>query len=334
MFSKNAASTYADCLYLNTALSDGTPIIKNAQVIDSIKGYFDQQIDKSNPTHSIMAILTPGILGTIAGLLGFNYAWKIVIGLAASALGLNIDDLFQYVKKEVMALVSSKKQITKEELTETISNTIRQHIDVPSESNVSEASSLQVELRKAAIINYRIKTAGFVDSKLLISILTKFFGLVFQAALLSLGVMVVGDVINYGLGRPNAFSGNKQTSITQQQSLTQVSEVDKLFPRKPEGSEKVASDDVWEEDIQNNRQNIENMVIQFANDSRENLQGLEGVIRNTSAFKKTVDNIESSNSRMIGANIVLIPVNYRCKLDVTDTFIGQVAAQVSKSKAI
>ena len=77
--------------------------------------------------------------------------------------------------------------------------------------------------------------------------------------------------------------------------------------------------------IQNNEQNIEDMVVQFAKDTYSGLDGKEQIIRSTPGFQNVVHQIASFNGHNQNSSQTFMPPSLRSKKQLVDYFIDDVA---------
>lgn len=160
-----------------------------------------------------------------------------------------------------------------------------------------------------------------------VSILSKIFGWVIKLALISAGLMVGGDIINALIGRPSALTGTYQAGKTAPESTSSTEPASTSAPQTTQTKFKFKRDvplpATWP--LANNPANIENMLIQFAKDVYDGLEGKEDIIRNTPSFQNVKDQIDWFNIHNTGSAVILLPKIFGTEKHLVDYFIDDVA---------
>ena len=138
--------------------------------------------------------------------------------------------------------------------------------------------------------------------------------------------MVAGDIINHLLGRPSSLDGTYQAGKTDTTSpapaaaepSAPVSTQKKYLPKEDASLPSSVP-------IQNNDQNINDMVLQFAKDTYSGLEGKEQLIRSSPNFQKVVRVISNYNNTNQNSSQTFIPSFFRSKKQMVDYFIDDVA---------
>lgn len=134
---------YTDCLIVEAIFKDET-MIKNAfdggsiisSMIGSVKEYFQQHIDPSNPGTSIMSLLVPGTILTIFKSLGFTKI-GILFGLLTSVFNIDIKSILDAICGKIKGIVSGDKKVSSGEITNIVTSAVNSNTGaVPSSSAV------------------------------------------------------------------------------------------------------------------------------------------------------------------------------------------------------
>lgn len=162
--------------------------------------------------------------------------------------------------------------------------------------------------------------------------LKRVLGWIFTVALLSAGLMVGGDLVKKVLKMPNSLDGTvhdghpTQVNPVQQSGLAHSSTQTK-FKVTPGLSDppKNQNQNIWTESISNDKSSIESMLIQFAKQVYQGLNGLDNTIRATPGFQVISDRITEYNHQSAGNTMVIIPPYFTTKKQIVDFFIDDVA---------
>ncbi len=341
---------YIDGLVVQT-LSSNNHLIKQAEggmitsLIDNVKNYVSSHIDPNNKTDSLINILSPGIIAVAFG------GWLgTLMGLAMRVFHIDTAAIIKSIWDRLKPSISGNKQVSSSQVDSIIQDAVSEHNqpatreEASAAQHIEKSSSKIVEnanFVKLAMIEYwnnpLIKEAGFFtmfsDKKSKVSnILMRVLSWIFKISLASAGLMVAGDVVNKFLGRANAFDGTIQNGkpIEQTQSVPIFISKQTKFKVKPGYSDesKNGGDSIWMERIPNNVTSISDMLVKFAKDVYQGLDGKEDEITNSSAFKIILDRISWYNRTSPDSPMIFIPKYFTSKKQLVDYFIDDVANKV------
>jgi hypothetical protein len=195
----------------------------------------------------------------------------------------------------------------------------------------------------AGIAPQMVISAGLRDilsprKKATTSLLSTIISWVLKIGLASAGLMVAGDAVNKMVGRPNALDDSmkdgKPVSQPQQQQTAVQGPVSKQTMFKVKSGyvdeKKNAGASNWVESIPNEPGSIENMLIGFALQVYDGLNGKEAYVRGAPGFQVIRDRIITYNRNSEGDNFVFIPKYLTSKKQLVDYFIDDVAETVPK----
>ena len=329
---------YLDTLLIETALSYPKNYKKASFVEDLInkaKTYVEGKIDPNDRVGSALKLLAPGALFALMKGLGFG-GWSIVLQILLDVLDIDLGGMLNTAYHEVYGAVSGDKKISPEEIDQ-ITNSIAQEYgqDVQIADDFKSYSSLELfdfaKTLNSCIYDYDknlfrlTKSSGlFSDStkssfkKRLgsdakskgSSLLATIIGWIIKVVFYSAGIMVIKDMVH-------SVTQTKQHS-TAPQIPTSKSTQTKFKPKADESLP-------VEYPMVNNDGNISNMILQFAKDTYDGLDGKESIIENTPGFKAVKDAIKWNNMSNEGSTSIFIPNVFKSKKDMVDHFIDQVA---------
>jgi hypothetical protein len=318
-----------------------------SELIGKVKDYVGSKIEPDNKAGSVLNMLAPGALSL--GLSAMGMPWLgLLFGAAYSIFNIDISGILSSIWNSLKSLIGGDKKTTSEAVDSVVSSAVQAHSKPATEEEAQAAAAKaqtqlpptqsqllrEVRVVKLAMIEFeRINlqstkgeslqsTAGILDvfssQKVTItSVLMKILSWIFKVALASAGLMVVGDLINkYVLGKP---SGSDKEPAPAEVVSTQTK-----FKLQP-NYKNIHSSGNWVMSIPNNEASIENMLISFAKQTYQGLDGLESTIRNTAGFQVISNNIISYNKASAGDPIVYIPKNFTSEKQITDHFIDEVA---------
>lgn len=167
--------------------------------------------------------------------------------------------------------------------------------------------------------------------------LTRVLSWIFTVILFSTGLMVGADAIKHYLGMDNAIdgtgkpAGQSSISVPSSQSAdpapaTHVATQTK-FKLQPNLNDppRNTGQDIWAESVANDKASIDSMVLLFAKQVYQGINGLDNIIRATPGFQVVTDRIEDFNHSSAGNALVAIPPYFRTKKQIVDLFIDDVA---------
>ena len=343
---KGDISFYLDTLLIETAF--GNPaFIKTAQssmisgLVDTVKNYFAAHWDPNNKSGSVIDMLAPAAIFMIFRGLGFGkLGW--LFGVAASALHLDVDGMISSIYNSVRGSIAQGKSITPSELDSAVNSAIQEHTAPISEQEAEQIGeqadrgqawdkrNLDKELRDARLVCLALEQYEFQMLQLTKqgqrnrgwfsslsgtrsaagSLIGRIIGFVFKIILISAGLMVLGDLTNKILGRPNALDHTWQAGQTPSSENS--------------GNSPQASNALWVEHVANNPNSIEDMLINFAKEVYPNLVGKEVSIKRSPTFQAIKDHIVFYNQSSAGEPEVYLPPNYTDKKTLVDRFVNEV----------
>jgi hypothetical protein len=347
MIHNSEVSLYVDLFLVETVLGDNK-LYKKASVLGDvlniIKGYFQAHIDKAHPVESVLKMLEPGLLWVTMQGIGLG-KWGFLLGLLTDYLHIDILGMLKSVFEGVKDSVTSGQKMSSEQVDSIAQNAAAQQAagDESGADDYKVYTSLELldEARfiRLALIEYEHQKMrllkegsdvnhlfGFANKRAKgRSLLSIIIGFIFKMALASAGLMVAGDAIHAFMGEPSALTGNYQegqTPTTTNEPAAPAGPVSKQTKFPSKGDSPLPP--TWP--IVNNQSNIENMVIQFAKDVYQGLDGKEQDIRNTAGFKAVVQEIAWYNIHNPGTTVTMIPGGFGTKKHLVDYFIDDVAA--------
>lgn len=345
MIPSSEVSFCVDTLIVETVLAD-PKFYKKAGIITDvltrIKNEFMGHIDKSHPVESVLKILAPGALWVLMQGIGLG-KWGLFLGLLTDYLHIDIPGMIGSLLSKVKGQITGGKQTSSSQIDSAVQEVAQENTGESSpaaDHKVYTSLELLEEAKfmRLALIEYehqklRLTKEGADVNNLLgfggaraksTSLLAKILGWIFKIVFASAGLMVAGDAIHAFMGEPSALTGTYQEGKTPTDSGEPVSSgpVSKQTKFKSKGDSSLPI--TWP--IVNNQNNIENMVIQFAKDTYEGLDGKEALIRNTPGFKAVVQEISWFNVHNEGTAVTMIPSGFGSKKHLVDYFIDDVAA--------
>lgn len=335
----NKLSYDIDALIVGTICNDSLSKISStdsivSSVVSKVTSYFDQHVDKSNKAASFLNLIAPGAITLGFKAMGLGGIGTL-IGLAASVFHIDFASIFASIYGKIKSLLFSKKPITPDMVDSLVSDSMS-----PASGNDEEVQPAMTKLEmldsapliKASLMLYEaelntiffVKTAAYSRVKS-ISLITTILSWFFKAALSAAGLMVVGDMINKFVGRPNALDGNLKSGP----APTTSTFTSKQTKFKVNPSYQDSAKENWAEDVSNSSSGITNMLLNFAKQVYSGLENADSTIINSPNFIKVRDYIENYNHSAAGDPIVFIPKYFRTKKQIVDCFIDQVAEKAS-----
>ncbi len=308
-------------------------LIKNGQALSSIKdsivSYFNAHNDPEDPTGTLLNFLAPGaITMAIGGPFG------ILVGVMMRVFDIDVASILRSAYESIKSLLSSGNKITSDQLDQIAQSSVEKHTNeqlgtVAAKDILWIKNAMKIHETQAMQDNeLKVFAAGFGKNKGA-AVFAKVLGFILKTAVASAGLMVAGDAVNKMVGRPNAFDGTLQHGKpTTPTKITPIISTQTKFPVRTGFSDiKFNQGSNWSEKIQNNKYNIENMLVNFTKDVYDGLNGKENIIKSSPAFKATVDMISWYNHTGEGDNIIYIPKSFTSKKQLVDHFIDSVAKQ-------
>jgi hypothetical protein len=332
-------SVFADILITETLLSPTQQLYKTAGFLDdftaTIKSYFGSKIDKDNPVPSVINLLAPAVLWKALSAIGFG-GTGMLLGFLINVFDINVVELLTPLCEEVKSLVKSGKPISSSQ----ISNITNQNTQVDEtdqdagEANFSSAELIHhAKILKLAIIDFETQNLrlmkedfNYHQSNLYkmaanpalkaksTRLLMKIIGFIITTILAAAGLLVAGDVVRSIFHESPAHQSSPSSASTTPLS-TQTKFTSKGDSALPSAIQMI-----------NTPENIEQMLIQFAKDTYNDLDGKESSITNSSNFQTIKDQIVWFNSHHPNSSIISLPSQYSSKKQLVEHFIDQVAS--------
>jgi hypothetical protein len=337
-------------------------------LLSKVKDYASSKIDPANPAGSALDILAPGALWLALQSMGLGKL-GFIFGLLMEVFHVDIEGMIRSVYDKIKPLLSGGGKVSSEQIDEATAGAAQAQSENATEQDAQEGykelpkyqtqqaqqandgkvySSLEL-MHDAKIINLAAieyerhilrltKTAGFLDfltgyksnkakgSNLLGTII----GWLFKVVLYSGGLMVLGDVVNKVLGRPNSLDKTYQAGQPNNEapSPDAAHATQTKYPLK--GDSPIPS----EIPMTNTPENISNILIQFAKDVYSGLDGKEALIENTPGFQVIKEKIAWLNVYNKGSATIMMLPNLS-KKELVDYFIDDVAkADTSTTNAV
>jgi len=356
MYSNSEISFYTDTLIAQIVLQDKVAIEKTAadgiisSLIQKVKEYVSNHIDPNNRAGSVLNILAPGAIAMTFSAMGLGWLGTL-IGLATRVFNINVGEILGSIWNKLKSTIAWDKPTSSDQVDSIVNSSIQEHVQPPTTEEAERAIKLMTSknatqaIKDARLIRlsmieyenvYIYKTADKGDflsmfssrKSKTVSILRRVLSWIFKVALASAGLMVAGDAVNKFLGRPNAFDGTIQQGKPVEQATTPIhTSSQKKFPIKPTYKSEVRNvgDDNWIENIPNNSSAITTMLVNFAKEVYDGLDGKESLITSSSGFNIVRDRIVWYNRNSAGAPFIVIPKYFRSKKHIVDYFIDEVA---------
>jgi hypothetical protein len=332
-----------------------------SDLVGKVKQYADNSIDPNDKTNSLLKLLAPGLIFTTLRMIGLPWWFTALLSLAAAVFHIDVFGILKSIYEKVKSAIGLGKPLSSSQVDEMVSSSVQEHAKPATEEEAAEAqkeleSKSYVLIREAkhlklALNEYdqllksgqqrRGMNLGSIFSRYSVkksatsSILSRVLGLIFKVLLASAGFMVAGDMINHLLGRPNALDNTMQKGKPVAQTSAPTTTAPTItakqtkFPLNPSYHEENfnGTDNNWIENIPNNKESVENMLVNFAKEVYGGLDGQESNIRSTAGFQAITDAIDWYNHTSAGGPIVFIPRMFTSKKKIVDHFIDDVAAK-------
>lgn len=359
MTTSNQISFYVDTMIVETLLSD-PGLSKTAQaqnILSDIAGkvshYFENHIRPDDKAGSLLDLFAPGLVWVTLRAIGLPWWFTTLLSLAMDVFHIDVRKIMSSIYSKLKSLLSGNKEVSSSQIDSIVSSSVQENASPATQEEADQveqmiSKSYSVRLREAkllklAMIEYhKMKSEGQAKSKFFslfsnrkagtVSSLTSVLSWIIKIALASAGLLVAGDVVNKFLGRPNALDNTIQKGkpVEKQETVAPVvvSKQTK-FPLNPayheENLNSAASP--WIENVTNNKESIEEMLVNFAKEVYQGLDGHEADIKASPRFQSIADSIVWYNHTSAGGPIVFIPKMFTSKKRLVDYFIDDVAAR-------
>lgn len=336
-----------------------------SDLLDSFKSYFSAHINPETPVTSVLNMLAPGVMWALMNSLGLGKWGLLlglltdvfhvdVLGLLKS-LHNKVRDMISGGQKVSSSQISEAATATAQEFSQPatpqeiqsgyLSLQQRQNSAPQTESAQSDDgkvySSLELlhdaKMLSLALVNYEHQKMRLTKEAINFgsfsnafsgtrakstSLLARIFGWIITIALSAAGLLVAGDVVNKIFGRPNALDHTYQEGKEEPAETAAP-----IAPQSVQDKFKLKSDAPlprsWP--LVNNSANIESMLVQFAKDTYDGLDGKESIIQSTPGFQNIKEQISWYNIHNPGSAIIFIPGIFTSKKQLVDYFIDEVA---------
>jgi len=353
-------SFYVDCMIVE-AIAENPSIIKNAEgdttgaivsLMKAVKDYVVSKIDPNDKVGSVLNLLAPTLIFRMFGALGFGWVGAL-IGLAVSVFGIKVEDILKTIESGIRSLISSGKPISSSEVDEIVNSAVNSNYTPATPEEEAEAkkklesqSSIDVELINARIVKMAMESysegmkkeaywgIGFGALKFKIAgVLKKVFSWVFKTILASAGFMVAGDVVSKFLGIGDSSKTTETNKSSKEPTVSIRSSSQTRFPTNKSYTNVQYNDDdsiTWSVPYPNTKSGIKQMLIDFAKQVYDGLDGLENIIAAQPGFMVAMDKIYWYNYSSPGAKYVFIPRAFKSMKQIVDLFIDDVAQKAPK----
>jgi len=268
-------------------------------IFDAIKGFFASNSSGDVKKDLTNLFINGAIRTVISGPLGFG------VGLISTYFGFDFYEILKSIYKKFQSSVSAGIPVSSEEI----------HSAVTSE--------VEMQTKTADLNIQNIKTAGIMDifskgNKK--SILSSIISFIFKSALSGAGLFVASGMAKK-LILPQ--KEEKETVEPEQSAPDHTSTQTKFKLRA--GYTDLLEPKPWVESVVNSDASIEAMLLNFAKEVYDGLNGMESKIVSSPAFQQVKESIVFGNHKAAGDNIIIIPKMYKSKKHIVDYFIDDVA---------
>lgn len=257
-----------------------------------------------------------------------------LISLLMATFKVDVEGIIKSVWDSIKLSLNLKENISENEIDSIVDRVIKNNSKDPTKEDFSNflKKESSISIRDAKIIKMAIqeqqqygfsKTANFFEKfnvfKKIKNKSTGVFGgllsTVLKTALASLGFMAAGSFVRDTLGIESDSSKSAPTKSSQ-----------KHFPINPNYVEeqKNTKKTYWAFEISPSKSEIENLLIEFANDVYLGLENKNNLIKSTQTFQNLVNEIRSYNITNVSGGITFIPKSFHSKRELVDIFIDQV----------
>ena len=349
------ASNYLDSLVIETLLQ-GTGLSKFAQqpsimdsVIGKIKSYMGNNVDPNDKAGSVLDMLAPGLISTTFSLMGFGKI-GMLLGFLARMFHFDLAGIFRSIWTGLKSELSSGKGTTSDAVHNIVQSAVQANSSAPTapteatpeaapEASPADDGSTVVarQLRSAKILRLALDNpeqneifvyAASYNKNMLSSILSFIFRVIISSA----GLMVAGDTMNHYLNRPNAIDnkirGGQPVETSSPVAAVPEAPQQTRFPLNPSYQNAVKNTSAtWVENTTNDPSSIGQMLVNFAKEVYQGLDGHEADMQASPYFQNLVETISWYNHEAPGSPSVFIPRMFTTKKQLVDQFIGDVAAK-------
>jgi hypothetical protein len=337
----NEIGLYTDLIILESFF-DNNRLIKNADssiitdLVHKITNHFSENLNPNDKTGSLLNLLAPTAVTLALKAFGFGkIGW--LIGIAMSIFNIDVNKILSSVFTSIKPAIESGNKLSSQQVDEIVSQNVYANYKPLSKEEEERAEkelqkSSSMKLRDAKLLNVVLKENLIKETSIvslfapkLLSALKTIISTFFKIGIASAGLIVAGDVVNKFLARPQINQTNQITPTVSQN--VPISTKFKLNPSYNPFEKFSPKDRI--QSYTNNTNGISQMIVDFAIDVYQDLEGMENEIRSTNGFKNIVSNIEMFNSRAAGDPIVIIPNTFDSKKQIVDQFINELDYKIN-----
>lgn len=361
--SESQISFCVDTMIVETLLSnEGLSKTAQAQnvltdITDKVSNYFSNHIKPHDKAGSLLDMIAPGVVWFTLRAIGLPWWFSTLLSLAMDVFHIDVKKIFSSIYGGIRSLLSGGKSVSSSQVDSVVSNAVQENTTPATQEEANQAAQelqsksqlyylREAKLLKLAMIEYHQMTSegqGRAGSSFFSmfsarktaasSLLARVLGWIIKIALAAAGLMVAGDIVNKFLGRPNALDNTIQKGEPiQTEPVAQVPVViskQTKFPLNPSYHEESLNvgNNAWILNITNNKESIEQALVNFAKEVYQGLDGQESNIKASPRFQSIADAIAWYNHTSEGGPVVFIPRTFSSKKRLVDHFIDDVAAR-------
>lgn len=352
--SKGDIRFYVDTLIVETVLGDPS-LVKTASMSDilsglapTIKDYVGQHINPEDKAGSVINMLSPALIFELLKTFGFG-KFGMLLAVITSVFHIDVASMIEPLFQTVKETLSQGGKVSGEQIDAAVTQTVQQHApqddQSPADAPLGNVAQVLQDARmlRLAIEQYEIHTFRLTKrpepfifayaagrGARYTNVFGSILGWIFKVILFSAGFLLVGDVANKMMGRPNAIDKNWHAGEAPSGGPAAVPTpvtTQTKFPVNP-SYQITAAPQPWTESVTNNASSIENMLVNFTKDVYAGLDGKEAAIQSSPTFQGVRDQIVWYNKAASGEPKVYIPSMYPNKKAIVDHYIDEVSRSV------
>jgi len=316
-----------EALYQNKMIKQADGLANS--LLEAVKNYANNHIDPNDKINSVLKILAPAGISMIFGALGFPWLGGF-LGLAISVFHIDVPSILRGIYSQLSGEIQTGNKLTSNQVNNIVHSNVQDYLSLSSDDEVKSSldqlkQSFKQDIRivKLAMISTASITDLFNKQKVASgNVFSKILSWIINIVLAAAGFLVVGDVVNKFLGRPNAFDNTLHNGKEEETIPTHTSSQTK-FKVNPNYHDDHLNN--WSENISNNKSSINQLLLNIAKEVYPDLNNLDEIIESAPEFQALLDQIVFYNHTSQGDHQVWIPKEYTSKKQLVDTFIDQVA---------
>lgn len=323
-----------DVAILEALLSDHV-LVKLGQtgVMSSMLGKMKDYVVNHIKQDGIVNLLAPATLAALG-----HPVLGIILKLAESWFGLDLDKIFSGIVSEIKSLISGGTKTTSSAIEHIVNGAVMSNMgNDPTQQDLDKIQNkTSMTLEEAKL--YNITVIGIneqIKKNAVIAELLRFVGLKYATAkALSLvigwlvkvvlwagGFMVADDAVHAIMGSKKETSENAAT--TQEDTIPASTSTQTTFKENPNYNDiKMNMGDRWIESVPPNR--IADDIVQWVKSIYPDTKDMDNEIRSSNGFQKVVQMIGDYN-RTNTTDITFMPKVFTSRKNVVDRFIDEVA---------